>query len=82
MKQNSPENKQKILNYLQKHYKQTGHDFYFKSKHIHLPLDIRVRGRLLMQLARENKIKLWSNKGSRKVCVFLTDFKNNGGKTT
>jgi hypothetical protein len=83
MKQNSPENKQKILNYLQKHYKQTGHDFYFKSKHLkQLSLDCRVVGRLCMQLVRENKLKLWSDLSDRHEYTFVTNFRNNGGKTT
>ena len=72
--------KQTILTYLQDHYNETGKDFYFKSKHIDLPfIDIRVRGRLLNQLADEGKINRWSPTDSRKVATFITQFKNNNG---
>jgi hypothetical protein len=79
MKQNSPENKQKILKHLQKHYQQTGKDFYFKSKHINIPcLNVRVTGRLLIQLVKEKKIRMWSGMGCRHEYTFVTIFKNNG----
>jgi len=72
------DNKQLVLDYLQKHYRETGRDFYFKSKHLKLPIDNRVKGRLLKQLVTDGKIRIWSTLPTAHELTFVTDFKNNG----
>jgi len=70
--------KQLILDYLKNHYQKRGKDFFFKSKHIKLPIDNRVKGRLCKQLVKEGKIDMWSPRGCNHDLTFVTVFKNNG----
>jgi len=67
--------KQKTLDYLKKYYKKTGHDFYFKSKHLHLPYNNSVIGRICRILAGEGKLKIWNGGKKQHELTYRTNFK-------
>ena len=73
-KQKTLRYKKLILDYLKNQYDKTGRDFFFKSKHIKLPISNITKGQIVKKLAETKNPKVihWS------VFTFKTNFENNG----
>ena len=66
--------KKKILSFLREHYNKTGRDFYFKSKHVDLPLNNSVIGRILNILYDEGKVLIWNDSKRSHDLTYRTNF--------
>jgi len=65
-----------ITKYLKDHFIERGNkDFYFKSNKLELPIDNRVKGRVLRNhIAKKGIIELWSSDSNNHNLVWKTCF--------